>query len=287
MREFERVMAPTKLPKDALLPAYGMAEATLAIAFKPLGQSWKTVLADTAAFQGDGEVVAAIEGEAALELVSCGPAFKSFDLRIRSESGEWLADGKEGEICIKGPSVTPGYYQNPEATSASFVDGFLRTGDLGVLLDGHVYVTGRLKDLIILNGRNLHPQSVEWVVATVDGVRKGNAVAFSRPGAHSEELVVAVEAKAPDLDKVAADVRHAVQRELGITVADVVCLAPGTLPKTSSGKLQRRKTRQHYLEGALGHGGTRTVGANADRVTLARHVAKSMWSRAKATVLFR
>ncbi len=286
MREFEQIMSQAKLPASALLPAYGMAEATLAIAFKPLNTTWKTRLMDAAKFQGEGVVAPAGDGPV-LEQVSCGPAFKSFDLRIRSESGAWLGEGVEGEICIKGKSVTPGYYQNPEATAAAFVDGFLKTGDLGVLIDGEVHVTGRLKDLIILNGRNLHPQAVEWVVAGVEGVRKGNVVAFSRPGAHSEELVLAIETKSQDLPKLVADVRHLVQKELGLVIADIVCMNAGTLPKTSSGKLQRRKTRQQYLEGTLGNQGSRTPGASGDRITLARHVAKSMWSRAKATVLFR
>jgi hypothetical protein len=96
-----------------------------------------------------------------------------------------------------------------------------------------------------------------------------------------------VEAKVEDKEKLATDIRHAVQRELGIAVADIVCLAPGTLPKTSSGKLQRRKTRQHYLDGSLGRDGSRAIGATGDRITLARHVAKSMWSRAKQAVLYR
>lgn len=288
IRDFNTTFAASGLKETAILPAYGMAEATLAIAFKPCGHTMRTHVVDADVFQGEGRISTPTANEATiLEHVSCGRPFPSYDLRIRGEQGEWLAEGLEGEICIKGPSVTPGYYDNDAATAETMVDGFLKTGDLGYLLDGEVYVTGRLKDLIILNGRNIHPQSVEWVCASVEGVRKGNVVAFSRPGSQSEELVVALETKAEDRAALMAAVRAAVQAGLAMTVADIVCLEPGTLPKTSSGKLQRRKTRQQYLAGALGTEGSRLPGATADKITLARHVAKSMWTRAKTAVLWR
>jgi fatty-acyl-CoA synthase len=147
-------------------------------------------------------------------------------------------------------------------------------------------VTGRIKDLIILNGRNIHPQSVEWAVASVEGVRKGNVVAFSRPGAHSEELIVTLETRAEITPKFLSSIRTAVQKEVSATVADIVCLPVGSLPKTSSGKLQRRKTRTQYLRGTIGKEGMRTPGST-DRVKLARHMAKGMWSRAKSAMLSR
>ncbi len=193
-----------------------------------------------------------------------------------------LEEGHEGEICLQGPSVTPGYYRNPEATAAAIRDGWLHTGDLGYLLDGEVYVTGRIKDLIILNGRNLHPQSVEWVVGEVEGVRKGNVVAFSRPGEGSEELVVALESKGADEEALRTAIRAALTRELGLVVSDIVLLPPGGLPKTSSGKLQRRLTRQQYLTGELGGQGSRLAGDAGSKLTVAKHVARSLWTRAKA-----
>jgi fatty-acyl-CoA synthase len=269
-REFMKVFASCGVKEGVFTPAYGLAEATLAVTFKPLGDAWRARV------------------DADVEFVSCGRPLDQIELSIRSEEGGELAAGAEGEVWIRGPHVTPGYWKNPEATAATITkDGWLRTGDLGVLHDGELYVTGRIKDLVILNGRNLHPQAIEWAAAGVEGVRKGNVVAFSRPGAHSEELVVALEARSEDSAALEAAVKSAIQKELSVTVSDVVVLEPGALPKTSSGKLQRRKTRELYLSGELGAHGSRLPGATADRITLARHVAKSMWSRAKAAVLWR
>ena len=128
-----------------------------------------------------------------------------------------------------------------------FHDGWLWTGDLGYLSNGELYITGRSKDLIILNGRNHHPQVIEWMVAGVDGVREGNVVAFSRPGAAGDELVVVVEARTRDFGKLLADVEDAVHNAVFTKPADVVWLRPGSLPKTSSGKLKRYEVKQLYL----------------------------------------
>jgi fatty-acyl-CoA synthase len=288
MREFTRVFsAKAKLPPNAIMPAYGMAEATLAMTLKRCDDFMKTRIVDAETFQQAGTVSEPVEGRPAAEYVSCGRPFAGHELAAFDEAGNRLPEGREGELWHKGPSVAAGYFRNPTATAEAFrADGWLRTGDLGFVLEGEVYVTGRLKDLIILNGRNIHPQAVEWECAEVDGVRKGNVVAFSVPGEASEQLVVVLEQReGADPAAIAAGVRARVQKELAVTVADVVCLGAGELPKTSSGKLQRRKTRQQYLEAGLGAEGSRTFGAAASRVTLARHVAKSLWSRAKAAVL--
>ncbi len=264
------------------LPAYGMAEATLAISFKPKRDAFRTRLVDAERFQADGVVVAPTSDDALVfEHVSCGPVFKGHDLAAFTEDGKQQPEGIEGELCLKGPSVTAGYFNNTEATAMAFRDGWLHTGDLGYVLDGEVYVTGRIKDLIILNGRNLHPQAIEWRVAEVEGVRKGNVVAFSRPGTSSEELIIALETRSEDHDRVRDEVNKVVRREVGVPAADVVCLPPGSLPKTSSGKLQRRKTRTQYLTGELGKEGLRTMGTSGSKVTVARHVARSLWTRAR------
>lgn len=212
--------------------------------------------------------------------------FSGHEVAVLDERGNRMPDGHEGELCHRGPSVTAGYYNNPEATAAAYRDGWLRTGDLGFVLDGQTYVTGRIKDLIIVNGRNVHPQAVEWIVGELDGVRKGNVIAFSVPGELGEELVVSLETKlrGEDAAPLVEAARQAIQRELSLSVREVLCLPAGTLPKTSSGKLQRRKTREQYLKGELGNDGPRTYGSSADRLTLARHVARSMWSRAKAAL---
>ncbi len=280
----DRFSTHAKMHPEAFLPSYGMAEATLAISFKPLRELFQTRPVDAAVFQEKGLAAAPVDGQPVLEHVSCGPCFDGHEVGAFDDHGNRLPDGQEGELWLRGPSVTPGYYNNPEATAAAFSGDWLRTGDLGYLADGAVFVTGRLKDLIILNGRNVHPQAVEWVAGEVDGVRQGNVVAFARPGKESEELVVVLETRSGELDRIKAEVAKRVREEIGVAPVDIVCLEPGSLPKTSSGKLQRRKTRTQYLTGELGAEGTRTMGASGDAVTIARHVARSMWSRAKAAV---
>ncbi len=269
------------LPKTALRSAYGMAEATLAMSFQPPGHELTALTVDAERFQDTGAVVKSKDANNSFTHVSCGKPFTDHKIAIFDESNQRLAEGQEGEICFFGPSVSPGYFENPEATAEVFRDGWLKTGDLGYLYDGEVYVTGRLKDLIILNGRNLHPQSIEWVVAEIEGVRKGNVVAFSRPGANSEELVIALETRSDQHDRLREEIERSVREALSVTSSDIICLKPGTLPKTSSGKLQRRKTRKQYLLGTLGQEGSRTPGSAAAKMTLAKHMARSVWSRAK------
>jgi fatty-acyl-CoA synthase len=269
------------MPQNTIMPAYGMAESTLAISLKLAANTMTTNVVDLTSFQSDGVAKAPEDEMLTVEHVSCGPVFPKHEIAVMDEAGHHLGECHEGELCLRGPSVTPGYYNNPEATAYAWRGGWLHTGDLGYVREGEVYVTGRIKDLIILNGRNMHPQSIEWAAADVDGVRKGNVVAFSRPGASSEELVIALETRETDHEALMAAVKKAVRKEISVTPSDIVCLTPGTLPKTSSGKLQRRKTRQQYLAGSLGNEGNRTMGTKGSSVTVARHVARSVWSRAK------
>jgi acyl-CoA synthetase (AMP-forming)/AMP-acid ligase II len=277
--------ARCKLPRTAFLPAYGLAEATLAVTFKPIDAEFHTRRVDAQRLQEEGVAVTPVNGALAAEHVSCGRPFPGHEIAILDTDGTPVPEGVQGEITLRGDSVTPGYFENAEATAEVFRDGRLHTGDLGFLWHGELYVTGRIKDLIILNGRNLHPQVIEWTVGEVPGVRKGNVVAFSRPGSETEELIVVLETRETDLEALRARVRKAVQHEHGIPTADIVCVAAGVLPKTSSGKVQRRRTREQYLARTLGRDGTRTVGTAA-RITLARHMARSFWTRAKAAATF-
>lgn len=268
------------MPRNAVLPAYGMAEATLAIGLKPVQAAFRTRVVDAEVFADEGRVVPAAGDGEQLEHVSCGRWFPEHEVEIRDSDGQALADGHEGEICFRGPSVTPGYFNNPEATAASYRDGWLHTGDLGYVLDGEVYVTGRMKDLIIVNGRNYHPQALEWPIAQVEGVRPGNVVAFSVPGAETEEVVIALEARPERPDDLATRVADVVRSSFGLSVREVVVLEAGQLPKTSSGKLQRRRTRDLHLSGRLGRSGNRSAGGG-DKVTVAKHVARSVLTRVK------
>ncbi|MFT6398230.1 MAG: acyl-CoA synthetase (AMP-forming)/AMP-acid ligase II [Bradymonadia bacterium] len=288
VRQFTEVFSTRcKMPATAVAPAYGMAEATLAITLKKRGTLIRTGVVNAELFQDEGLAVDA-EGETiALEHVSCGIPFPGHEVQIyNNETGSFSdEEGREGEVCTRGPSIAPGYFENPEATADAWRDGWLHTGDLGYMRDGELYVTGRLKDLLIINGRNMHPQSIEWLVQELDGVRKGNVVAFSVPGVSTEEVVVALEKRGDgDSDELASRVRDVVSAEFGIAISEVVVLEPGLLPKTSSGKLQRRKARQYFMRGLLGKTGARTQGSSADAVTLAKHMARSVWARVKNKV---
>ncbi len=284
LANFEAIMGQAGLRKGAVMPAYGMAEATLAMTFHPRGEPLLVKTLDGETFRAEGKVVPPQDDEVVLGFVSCGKTFSGHAVSIIDSDGNHLGEDREGEIVYRGPSVTKGYWKNPEATEACFpADGWLRTGDRGFVHQGDVYITGRCKDLISLNGRNHHPTSIEWAAAEVDGVRRGNVVAFSVPGEDSEVLVVVAETRPDAPADTAEKVVAAIAEQLSLKVSDVVLLGVGQLPKTSSGKLQRRKTREQYLAGALGKHGDRTLGSSGEKLTVARHVARSLWGRAAHT----
>lgn len=286
------------MPHEAILPCYGMAESTLAVTFKPHGQRFSTRRVSATVFQQHKRsMVIASQTQmhpfddvddagmpAAVEHVSCGVPFSQHELMIVNADQHPVPECEEGEIWIRGPSVTAGYFGKPEASAQVFQNGWLRTGDLGYLADGQLYVTGRIKDLIIINGRNIHPQEVEWAASAVDGVRKGNVVAFSVPQGEHEAIIVALETRHADETILIPQVKRRIHDALGLKVEEVVCLAPGMLPKTSSGKLQRYRARQMYLAGELGRVACRNQSARAGAVhaQVVRHVARSMWSRLRA-----
>ncbi|MCL2313810.1 MAG: fatty acyl-AMP ligase [Proteobacteria bacterium] len=254
LREFARKLAPAQLAPTAMLPCYGMAEHTLAISFSSLHEEVRTDTVDKTLYESQQLALPPAHGDTpseTVEFVNCGKAFPGHEMATFDSEGNRLEDRKIGEIWLKGPSVARGYYENPEATEAVFGGGWLRTGDLGYLVEGEVYITGRSKDLIIVNGRNYDPQRFEWALDSLDNVRQGNAVAFSRPSSASEELVIVAESRTPHKDELASHIRQYISEQFQLACADVVIVPPGTLPKTSSGKLQRQKTRERYLKGTL------------------------------------
>ncbi len=285
MRAFADKFAQCGLKPEAITPCYGMAEATLAMSFVGLDQPLKTDAIDEASYHGEQTARPAAQGKAQLDVVSCGKVLPFHELSIQDDTGRRLAERVVGEICFKGPSVAAGYWQNPEATRAAGMgpegNGWLRTGDLGYLAEGEIYISGRLKDILIVNGRNYYPQRIEWAVEEVAGVRKGSAVVFSRPGKSSEEVVVCAETRDPDREALRAAIVAKVNEDLQLAVADVRLVPPGVLPKTSSGKLQRRKTREQYLADKLGKEGVRTMGDMGQRLLVAKHLAFSLMGRAR------
>jgi fatty-acyl-CoA synthase len=282
--------------KEALLPSYGMAESSLAIAFTELGEGMKTLAVDGQVLWADNEAKPVAEdAENAVRLVSCGREFPEHSIRIfdpdDATSERPLPERRVGEIRIAGPSVMKGYWEDAERTRESFAGAFLKTGDLGFLHEGHVFICGRSKEVVIVNGRNYYPQDMEWEAGKVPGVRKGNVVAFGARDPRGverdrERVVVAFEAQdAVNPEKAQAlcqAVRAAVQEGMGLTLDDVVALVPGALPKTSSGKLQRARTRELYEQGALAG---RTGARDKNTLDLVKHAAMSQLSYFKLAVL--
>jgi len=279
---FIDTFAPAKLNPAAIMPAYGMAEATLAIAFDGLDQRFRTLRIDRGRYEADALAIPAapeLSKDEYLELVECGLPFPQHEIGIMGDDDALLPEGRVGEVVLKGPSNARGYHEDADATSALFRTGWLHTGDLGFMRDGRLFISGRKKDLIILNGRNYYPQSIEWELENLEGIRKGNVVAFGVQGERSEELVVVAETRAEALEALGQLVRKHLTDTLSLRPRDIVLLEPGSLPKTSSGKLQRRRAKTLYEEGELGREGNRTIGSAASRWALAKHVASSTATR--------
>jgi len=243
------------LKPESILPSYGMAEATLAITFSDVDGPLVTDQVDIDSMRRGLAKKSESLGSGAMELVSCGRPFPGHELAIMSSTGYPLGEREVGEIWLRGPSVTAGYFNDPESTAATFGDGWLRTGDLGYLAGGELYICGRAKDLIILNGKNHYPQDIERVASKVDGVREGQCVAFSRLDPTGAEVAVLVAESSKKSAEAAAAIGQAivqaVRSEMGVKLDEVFLIRRGTLPKTSSGKVRRKETKRRLEEGEL------------------------------------
>jgi acyl-CoA synthetase (AMP-forming)/AMP-acid ligase II len=239
---------------EALTPVYGLSEAALAVTFSDLGRPFRSLTLDRDDLSRKGEARQAPEGR---EIVSVGRPVPGFRLRIAGETGRELPAGRVGRVWIQGPSLMEGYFGDPEATARAIHDGWLDTGDLGFLHRGELYLTGRAKDAIILRGRNHAPEEIERAVEAVPGVRSGCVVAASwlPEDAPGEALALFVEAirqaTAAELEALPESCREAILGATGLAVDQVVVLSPGTLPRTSSGKLRRGEALRLYLAGEL------------------------------------
>ncbi len=241
----------------AFLPSYGMAEATLAISFAPIGRGIETDTVDLDRLEQHGIAAAPTgAGQRARIVVLCGSPLPLHEVEIRGDDGAALPDRRVGRIMARGPSLMRGYDGRPAETAAVLSpDGWLDTGDLGYWLGGALVVTGRAKDLIIINGRNIWPQDLEWTIEqAVPAVRTGNVAAFSVEEDGREVLILAAEARAIS----ERGARETVVRAIGEAMramhgleGRVVLLPANTLPYTTSGKLSRSATRLRYLAGTL------------------------------------
>ncbi|WP_438016862.1 AMP-binding protein [Sorangium sp. So ce315] len=262
LRAFLAHFARARLRPEVLLPCYGMAEATLAMAFSDVGAPLAVDVIQREPYHARRiarPASAEDPAEGLLHVVACGRALPGHCIAILDEAGHELPERRVGEVVFRGPSTAGGYHEDPASTRRAFTAAGLRTGDRGYLADGVLYVTGRDKDLLVINGRNDDPQTVEWAAAEIAGLRRGSVVAFTRPSAVTEELVIVAETRERDVARLAKQVRSHVQAELSLPVADVVLVAPDHLPKTTSGKLQRNKARQQYMDGSLCREGSRAL----------------------------
>jgi fatty-acyl-CoA synthase len=252
---FVAAAEPFGFRAGSVFPAFGMAETAIGASFPRRGAG---LMCDTV----DREVLERTRVAKPVEITDpddlavrarrlpmLGTAVPGMELRIADpDTREELPERHVGELLLRGTSVTPGYYKREAATQALFHEEWLCTGDLAYVLDGQLILCGRIKDVIIVGGRNVFPEDIERACGGLDGVRAGNVIAFGMEGYKGKESVVVVaEVRADDLDVVRDDIHHRTLEVCGLPPRDIMLVRPGTLPKTSSGKLQRAKCKEHYL----------------------------------------
>lgn len=265
VHEFGRVFSEAGFDPAAFTPSYGMAETTLALSFAPLRQGLKTARLDLDALERRMEARLVehtddLSSGKARDFALCGPVLPRHAVEIRDESGALLPPGRVGRIFASGPSLMREYFGDPENTTACLSDGWLDTGDLGYIATGEyagqIVITGRAKDLMIVNGRNIWPQDLEWTVEkNIEHVREGGVAAFAvmtddRGAKIDEEIVVVAECRLRDdeaREELRAEINARVREAHGVEVK-VALARNGELPSTSSGKLSRAKTRLMYLD---------------------------------------
>jgi acyl-CoA synthetase (AMP-forming)/AMP-acid ligase II len=239
---------------EALTPVYGLSEAALAVTFSDLDRPFRSVRFDRDGLSKEGLALEVNDGR---EIVSVGRPVPGFRLEIRNEDGRVLPPGRVGRVWASGPSLMDGYLNAPEATANALRDGWLDTGDRGFLRGGELYLTGRAKDVVILRGRNHAPDEIERAVEGLPGIRTGCVVAASwlPEEAEGESLVLFAEhsrhATPDQIEALPQACRKAVLGATGLDVDEVVVLEPGTLPRTSSGKLRRQESLRLWLAGEL------------------------------------
>lgn len=242
VRRFAETFAACGVGESVMYPVYGMAEATLSISYPTPGDPARVVTVDRHELASTGRVrVVAEDHPSARPVVSVGRPVHGVRARIAGEDGETLPDGRLGEVRIAGDPVTTGYYRAPEATARAFDGGWLRTGDLGFVLGGELFIGGRIKEMVIVRGQNFFPDDVEAIAGAVPGVYKRRCVAFSdTDDAGAERVGVIVEVAASEApDDVRAEVVRRVSAELDLSEVDVHVVRPRWLTRTTSGKWQR------------------------------------------------
>jgi fatty-acyl-CoA synthase len=233
---------------SSLTPVYGMAEASLAVTFKPAGNAVRTLGVDADKLASEGVVE-----PGGKELVSVGRPLAGVEVEIRDDHGAPLPPGHAGHVFVRGPSVMVGYFARTDLTDQVLHDGWLESGDLGFEQDGELFLCGRHKEIVVVRGANHAPEEFEAALDGLKGVRTGCAVAvgFVPAGEDDEALAMLVETTADAAPTLADDVASRVEERTRIRPSRVELLAPGTLPRTTSGKLRRREARAQWLAGTL------------------------------------
>ncbi|HEY1414975.1 MAG TPA: fatty acyl-AMP ligase [Caulobacteraceae bacterium] len=255
LRDFAEAFAQAGFDPAAYVASYGMAEATLALTLSPLGQGLVTEEADIERLERTGAAHPAAPGERHREFALCGRVLPGHRLEVRNDEGKPLGERQVGRIFAAGPSLMKAYFGAPEETRRVLAeDGWLDTGDLGYWLNGQIVITGRAKDLIIVNGRNVWPQDLEWTAERqVEALRSGDVAAFQVTSDEEDKVVALVQCRAREAHK-RAELRACVSTILRATHGleiDVVLVPPHSLPQTSSGKLSRSRARSLFLAGAF------------------------------------
>ena len=253
MQAFVDSFADAGFKASSFCPSYGLAEATLAVSIMPPGEGIRLELVEESELSGVG-TPAQERPRRYRAIVNCGRAVEGMQIEIRGNDGEALADRSIGRVWVRGTSVMVGYFRDPESTASCMQGGWLDTGDMGYLSNGYIFIVGRAKDMIIINGRNHWPQDIEWAVEQLPGFKSGDIAAFAITGPSGEETpAVLVHCRVSDpgeRGKLRDDIRERVRAITGITPV-VELVPPRTLPRTSSGKLSRTKARNLYLTGEI------------------------------------
>ena len=254
MQEFVDCFAPAGFKASAFCPSYGLAEATLAVSLMPPGEGIRLELVEENELSG-GVNEDDQRPRRFRAVVNCGKAVHGMAIEIRGARGEILPDRGIGKVYVRGGSVMAGYYRDEESTRACLSDdGWLDTGDMGYLSGGYIFIVGRAKDMIIINGRNHWPQDIEWAVEQLPGFKSGDIAAFAITGPSGEETpAVLVHCRVSDpaeRGRLRDDIKERVRAITGISPV-VELIPPRSLPRTSSGKLSRVKARNLYLSGEI------------------------------------